>query len=1466
MAVITKLRKGYDPDYPWKQQGAWAGDYFDVKGEPRGRWWGKGAQELGLAPGSEVGRQAYKLLIAEHLDPRDGVTRLGRAPGNAAARAEVRYQEKLAAEPHATNSRKFELRKEAAREERQGPAYLEVDNAFSKSITVFWASMGENARSARLSGNQEARAWWSGLMREFDEMLYEANQAGLDYFEREAGYTRSGYHGRRVEGQETGHFDEARLVFAQFLQHLSRDDDPHLHIHNLIATVAKTIMDAKWRAPDSYGYNEVFSAVSAIVSLHLEANMRRRFGVEWVPRGCQCPHGKCADPARCRSNFGCEIKGISRSDIECFSTRRQSVNAELRKRAAAFERKHGREPTQRELAQLHEEAYTETRNGKPEGEVDFDALHSDWAQRLRKRGRELESIAPAVWDESVVRSGSATDRAEPEPEMLRRAALKALARCQAQHSTFTRYQVIHELGAVMPAEVRDLGPERMLPLLEGLADRVLAGEFEPVACLETPELVPVPERLRRSDGRPVYWRHMGTRYATRAHLDTEAQLLADAARERAPVVEPERAAELLGSDSATLSAQLERKPEAGSQDTTATGLRLDQAAAIWAALTNRQTSTVLTGPAGSGKTYTLAAAAASARKAGIRHVYGTAASQAARNVLAAKLREMGVPATVLNSTQFLDRVSRPATDRHRVVVGPGSLILVDEASMLPTGHAAAIKRIAARTGSKELFAGDQEQLQAVEEGGAMGLQARKQGYLQLAEPVRFDHPWERDATLRLRAGDTGVADEYDQQGRVIGGSPEEVLEGAAQMAVTLLASDTDVILMARAHDHVRELARRVRDELARLGLVDASKTVRLAEGARAGVHDLVVNRVNDHQAGLANGDVVRIEAIEDDGRVRIRKATGRDPQTGEPVFGREIGYSSLAKFDSAYARTAHTAQGGQGRVGIAVVTGNENRQWVYPAMTRGTDANYAWVMTTSPAKSDPEARPQAAPELARAERVDRIRAGLPGEPESEETPERREAADVLADVIGRDGTELSATEFCERQLASADHLGLLEPMWQDATAGPRTERYKQLLAGAVPEAYAAGAADSPRATWLWRSLRAAEAGGLDAREVLQTAVDLRPLAGAEDVAAVLDARIRPRVEYLTPVPEGRFSDQVPQVDDPAEQKYLAQLAAAMDGRVDRLGPFVARQAPEWAVSALGDVPEEPEARAEWEHKAGQVAKYRERYWDDSREPIGPEPTTASPEKRQAWHAAAGALGRPADGPDLQHRDDGVLWLMRDTYEAETQWAPRFVSPELRAVRTGAREAEFTRARAAAEARAAETRGDAGGAERQHGLARSSAALRDWYTGRAGELAEADKDYQEWSHATEAARRLAVAADAELRRRDPGRVLEPLRSAEQQSVTEAERADIDPILVRARGTAAESPGWVRALGEARPAFREQLAERQSMRIPDPDPEYADHGPAWPAIAPRERDAIMQRPEPEMPPAPGTAPDASPEAGS
>jgi len=63
-----------------------------------------------------------------------------------------------------------------------------------------------------------------------------------------------------------------------------------------------------------------------------------------------------------------------------------------------------------------------------------------------------------------------------------------------------------------------------------------------------------------------------------------------------------------------------------------------------------------------------------------------------------------------------------------------------------------------------------------------------------------------------------------------------------------------------------------------------------------------------------------------------------------------------------------------------------------------------------------------------------------------------------------------------------------------------------------------GALDSHQATWLWRTMRAAESAGLDARDVARQALDGRTLEGARDVAAVIDARIRRETGALVPSP------------------------------------------------------------------------------------------------------------------------------------------------------------------------------------------------------------------------------------------------------------------------------------------------------------------------------------------------------------
>jgi hypothetical protein len=161
---------------------------------------------------------------------------------------------------------------------------------------------------------------------------------------------------------------------------------------------------------------------------------------------------------------------------------------------------------------------------------------------------------------------------------------------------------------------------------------------------------------------------------------------------------------------------------------------------------------------------------------------------------------------------------------------------------------------------------------------------------------------------------------------------------------------------------------------------------------------------------------------------------------------------------------------------------------------------------------------------------------------------------------------------------------------------------------------------SHRAIWLWRTLRAAEAAGQDARHLVRQAVAEWPLDDAEDVAAVLDHRIRARTARLIPRPAENWSQRVPQAADPAHHEYLRALAAAMDDRTARIGEHLAARPPAWAILAFGLVPTGPVERLEWERKAGQAGAYRELYnYEHPTDPIGPGAVVGHPGK--AGHVA-----------------------------------------------------------------------------------------------------------------------------------------------------------------------------------------------------------------------------------------------------
>jgi len=423
-------------------------------------------------------------------------------------------------------------------------------------------------------------------------------------------------------------------------------------------------------------------------------------------------------------------------------------------------------------------------------------------------------------------------------------------------------------------------------------------------------------------------------------------------------------------------------------------------------------------------------------------------------------------------------------------------------------------------------------------------------------------------------------------------------------------------------------------------------------------------------------------------------------------------------------------------------------------------------------------------------------------------------------------------------------------MWQGEIAELNIDRYMKVVLSVVPPQYAADGLTSPQATWLWRTLRGVEAAGLDAREVVQDAVGSRSLAGARNLASVIDSRVRWMTGSLVPQPQGRWSELVPAVTDLERQRFLTELAAAMDARKDRIGEHAVEHSPEWALRALGAVPDDPLDRLEWQHRAAEIGAYRELYgYQHATDPIGPEPTGDSPEKRAAWHAALAALG-PVDGVDVRGLPDGSLLLMRATYETETAWAPRHVGRELEQIRTSADDASLGAIRAIAEERIARQRRQIEVAERHAGLSQSHAAMEAFYREQEAELEQTMETRREWERATEASRRLAIAADAELRRRHPGERLEPLRSAEP-TVTGEKRGQ----LFLAPGTEAyQTPDWITRLAAERRAVRERIDERKAVRAPSEDPDYEPINEARTAWTQRDRDAVLQPPKPQMRPAP------------
>ena len=256
----------------------------------------------------------------------------------------------------------------------------------------------------------------------------------------------------------------------------------------------------------------------------------------------------------------------------------------------------------------------------------------------------------------------------------------------------------------------------------------------------------MPASLLRADGRSVYQRHGGVRFATHAQLTMEQRMLALARAGGAPRMDRADAARALGADLAQLEARAGRR-RAGH----ARCAHADRAAR------------------GSGRRRAVGADRRPARlgdQRACRVGQDVGADRGGPGVGRGRARpghrDHAVPVgpqhpgrrgpESYNTAQFLGHLPGQRGARGPVQLQPGDLVLMDEASMVANPDLADVISQAAASGAKVILAGDTQQLQAVENGGGLSLLADALGFVQLAEPVRFRAGWEQAASLRLRAG------------------------------------------------------------------------------------------------------------------------------------------------------------------------------------------------------------------------------------------------------------------------------------------------------------------------------------------------------------------------------------------------------------------------------------------------------------------------------------------------------------------------------------------------------------------------------------------------------------------------------------------------------------------------------------------------------------------------------------------
>ena len=623
-----------------------------------------------------------------------------------------------------------------------------------------------------------------------------------------------------------GHIKEAaRLVIATFEHGTSRAQDPHLHTHCIVLNLAVRA-DGTTGALESQQFFHWKMAVGALYQCEFARQLQN---MGWEVESQKVAFRLPLVPEPLTDEFS-----KRRAEIEA----RLEVSGKTSARAAAF-------------------AALDTREVKEH--IARDTLTSSW----RTVGEEYGFTAQTAEQGRDHRPASQTTAERAEE--LRASVAGAIQTITEKQAHFGARDLLRAVAEA--AKERNWGADEV----RSAVNNALKGDLN-----EGTELIPVGD-------------HKGeARYTTRELWELEKSLLHNAeawsGEKRHQTTQQSFLKGMLEAERRATQSARQSDPGA-----VAPTLSDEQRAALSHLTRESGGVALLSGMAGTGKTFLLDAAREAWEAQGFTVKGAAIAGKAARG-----LQEgAGIESTTIARLLFPDAP---------VKLDERTVLVIDEAGMVGTRQMAALVKAAQSSGAKLVLVGDAGQLQPIEVGGPFAALQNRMGGGQLQGIVRQRDAWARQAVKDFAAGHADRAlGAFNERGLLtVGGDREEAKAALIDAWKTEgIQAPQHNVIFAGTRAEARDLNRRAQTERHRAGALGFRALQ--VEGETLHEKDRVLFTRNSLVLGVQNGTTGRVMDVDTAGQtLTIRLDNGRETQV--PV--NEYPHLTLG-----YALTTHKGQG-----------------------------------------------------------------------------------------------------------------------------------------------------------------------------------------------------------------------------------------------------------------------------------------------------------------------------------------------------------------------------------------------------------------------------------------------------------------------------------------------------------------------------------------------------------------------------